>query len=543
MQAEDDGRAQVAGRRPHGGRPRLEQLRRGALDDRVAGEPAPCGIERRVRPDGGCGEEPPGGDEPASEGPQVQPLHAGGIRAVEVRHGDGVRPDEARERLTGGTAALSVHRGEHRHLGRRSVDAEACGDRGVEVVGARRGGEHRVAGHDGEHARLDLAEVGADEDVPRLRGHGRPQGSGEVVQPVLGGHPPGGSVARRPPAAEPVVGTDRRVEPPVAVRRRDALGLAPAKQGVDDRVRAPVGSEDALARRRDLDPHRREHGPHLGRVAQVRALASRDVAEDVAVPLPTGVGRVGLARRATPRGPGDDPLGGMPVDREAVALELDAQHRRRRLRVARPDHERAEGRGPLTLSGRAGRGRLGPGEEPAGGAEPLPVDRIGAQMPVGADERLVRRRRAGLGREGEEVATPGSGDGLERDPVRRGPGHPGSGSPAAGEQPVDLGDVPAARDAHAREDERSRVLLRLPPHPAGATLALQPLDECDRLGDRTGISHPVAGQGAPARSAAGARPDDDGEQLLRGCAGALRTRCLRVAACHGRSLGRLALAG
>ena len=90
--------------------------------------------------------------------------------------------------------------------------------------------------HGSEDARLDLAEVGTHEHEARLGDDRRSEIGGHVVQSGRRGHPPGGAVRRRPLAAQPSVGADVGVEPRVAERRRDALGLAPDEQVVDERM-------------------------------------------------------------------------------------------------------------------------------------------------------------------------------------------------------------------------------------------------------------------------------------------------------------------
>ena len=91
----------------------------------------------------------------------------------------------------------------------------------------------------GKHARLDLTEIGAHEDVAGL-GDDRPAHfGGHVVKATRRGHPSRRAVGPCPHPAQPAVGTEMLVEPGVAVGRGDALRLSPDKEGFDQRVRVP----------------------------------------------------------------------------------------------------------------------------------------------------------------------------------------------------------------------------------------------------------------------------------------------------------------
>ena len=213
---------------------------------------------------------------------------------------------------------------------------------------------------------------------------------GQVVQAVLGGHPAGRAVAGRPPPAQPVVGADVRVEPPVAVGRGDPLVAAPVEQGVDQRVHRAVGLEHPLAGVRHVDAHGVEQLEHLGRVAQVGRLPAGHVAQHQRVAGAPGGELLGV--RVVGRGPdgvGEQLLGARPVDGQPVAAQLEAQHRGRRLREHRADQAHRGRRGRVVLQvGRLER-RPRPGAPGVGVAQPLVV--VAAQVPGGVDERVGRR--------------------------------------------------------------------------------------------------------------------------------------------------------
>ena len=136
VQAEHHLRPEVARRRPHRRGPGLEQLGRRPLDDRVAREPAARGIQGGVGADRARREEPAGRDEPPAVRAQRLAAAPRGGRPLEQVHRHRVGALEPLERLAGRSAALAVHRGEHRDLGHRPLDAQPLRHRCVEVVGA-----------------------------------------------------------------------------------------------------------------------------------------------------------------------------------------------------------------------------------------------------------------------------------------------------------------------------------------------------------------------------------------------------------------------
>ena len=72
-----------------------------------------------------------------------------------------------------------------------------------------------------------------------------------------------------PPSPQPAVGADVLVEPVVAVRRGDPLGLAPRQQRLDERVRVAMGLQPPGPRVGHLDADAPQQRPHLLGVAQV----------------------------------------------------------------------------------------------------------------------------------------------------------------------------------------------------------------------------------------------------------------------------------
>ena len=190
------------------------------------------------------------------------------IRVLEVRHRDRVRVVEPAQRPRAVARRLPVHRAEHRDLRGRAIDTERLGDRRVQIVGPRRARELGVARHRGEHARLDLTEVGAHEHVAGPGDHRGAHVGRQVVEPGRGSHPARRTVAAGPRAAQ-AAGVHIVVEPCVAERGRDPFALPPRQQRVDDGMRGAHALEPRRARVGHVDADRAEHRLHLAGAAQV----------------------------------------------------------------------------------------------------------------------------------------------------------------------------------------------------------------------------------------------------------------------------------
>ena len=228
---------------PHRDRPHLEQLGRRTLHHGVAAVATPAAarlrasrsLRARIELVGRSPRRPPlrgpiPADPPAAVGAQVLSPLAGPVAGVEVGHRHRIGRSRPRRARAPWPVVWPYMAPEHGDLGRRPVDAELGRHRGVEVVADRRRGERRVTGHGGQHPGLDLAEVGPDEHVPGLGDH-RPASP----PACCGARPTPSSARRRRPrpstCPEATVGAEVLVEPPVAVGRPDALGLAPGQQG------------------------------------------------------------------------------------------------------------------------------------------------------------------------------------------------------------------------------------------------------------------------------------------------------------------------
>ena len=189
----------------------------------------------------------------------------------------------------------------------------------------------------------------------RTRARGAPRrpgrsAAGQVVQPVLGGHPAGGAVAGRPAAAQPVVGADVRVEPAVAVGRGDPLVPAPVEQRVDERVHVPVRLEHPLAGVRHVDARRRRACSRTcaGLRRSVR-LAPGRVAQHEGVALAAAPPPSASVGRPRPGGVGDELLGARRGRSGSPSRsQLEAQQGRRRLGVHRADEPHRGRRAPAS---------------------------------------------------------------------------------------------------------------------------------------------------------------------------------------------------
>ena len=223
----------------------------------------------------------------------ASPALAALVGGAQVGHRHRVGAVQAAQCLAGGAGGLAVHRGEHGDLGRRPVDAELRGHRRVQVVvGGRRrpapGRRRRRPGRAARSARGRRAPArGRARHPPPAAA--RPAGCAARPRPVIR---PAAPSQPRPLAAQPAVARRRggrasrsrrssRPAPPCARRAaRSTTGCAP-RNGSSRHERVSGTSK----------PTRREHGPHLRRVAQV----------DVRTVRHQGAHRV-VASRVGPRG-------------------------------------------------------------------------------------------------------------------------------------------------------------------------------------------------------------------------------------------------
>ena len=230
--------------------------------------------------------------------------------------------------------------------------------------------------------------------------------------------------------------------------------------------------------------------------------------EDPGVPLAADPPGLLLVVRAGAGRGGDELLGRPAVDRQAVPLQLEAEHRGGGLGVCGGDGPRAELAEGLLLAGsELGQGR-GNGAEPRLRDGPRRVEDVRSQVAVGADGGVRVGRYPGAGRAGvdevEEVVAGGLGGAGRVQPVRGGPDAAEIGPPAAVQEPVDLGDVPAALDAYAGAHERPERVRRGGDQPA----RMLPLLEVRGVPDHV---RQVADDDRPARLARsdGGAPADD----------------------------------
>jgi hypothetical protein len=521
-------------------RPHLEQLGRRALDHRVARVPAvgggPAGVPGGLIVGGREHDQPPAVRAQVTAGPP------GPVGGVEVGHRHRVGRVEPAQRLGAVTGGLAVHGGEHGDLGGRPVQAELLGHRGVEVVSPGRVGQRPVPGDGGQHPRLDLAEIGPDEDVPVL-GHDRlAQRGRHVVQPRGRGHPARGPVRSGPAPAQPAVGPEVLIQPGVAVGGGDAFRLAPLQQGANQRMRVTVFPQPPRPRVRHVHADPGQQRAHLRRAAQVRGRARRRVAQHLLVTGGAQGGGFGLAARPRPDEPGEHPLSGCPVHRQPVHGQLGAQQLGRGLAAGRGDRGVAR-EGTFLLGQRGERLLLQLGGCP--GEFRPPGDALGAHRPAAADplrpQVPARRDRVFLvavlrAEQAEQVGRSGGRQRIGGQPAQPGPGKARIGPPSAEQQPVRRGDIPARRQPYPGGQTAGQALCRLarphrPPRP-------QRLIRPAHLGEGTGTARerPAAGRRGDPEHGLGPlrRRDDKTHQIAPGHAAlAQRRRQVRVRCiCH-----------
>ena len=336
---------------------------------------------------------------------------------VEQVHRHRVGPLEALERLSGRAAALAVHRREHRHLRDRTLHPQPLGDRRVEVVGPGGRRERRVARDHRQHPRLDLPEVGAHEHVTLVGRHAGPQHGRQVVQPVLGRHPAGRTVARGPPPAQPVVGP-RRSRRATGSRTSSRSARRAASRAGRRRAGAPCGR----ARAPTCGCWARPHPPRQHLAAPARGCAGRST---------RGPGRAQHQRVAGPPGGassasevGRGPSGG--GESSSVRARSRAARRGAARGTAPPrPTPRAPCRPAAPRSPLPRRAAAAPSPGPAAHASrcprsPQPLVVVAAQVARGVDDGVGVRGRA-------------SDANSNRSPVG-GAGTPSSGMPCAAAQ-------------------------------------------------------------------------------------------------------------
>jgi hypothetical protein len=467
VQAQHDPGAERSAPGPDGDRPHLEQLRRGALDRRVARVPA-VGGGPAAAPGFGIRAGGREHDQPPAVGPQVPAGPAGPVGGVEVGHRHGVGRVEPAQRLGAVPGGLAVHRGEHGHLGRRPVQAELLGHRGVQVVGPGRGGQGLVAGHGGQHTRLDLAEIGPDEDVPGLGHDGLAQRGRHVVQSGGRGHPARRAIGPGPGPAQPAVGPEVLIQPGVAVRGGDPLRLAPLQQGADQRMRVTVLPQPPRPRVRDVHADPGQQRAHLDRAAQVGGGPRRGVAQYLLIAGGPQGGGFGVASRPGADESGQEQLGGRPVHRQPVRGQLGAQQLGRGLAPGRGHRHRAIGQRGERLMLHLGRlpGQLSPARDALRAVGPAAAHPLRSQVPVRRD-RVIAVLRAGHPGQAEQVGRTRGRHRIGGQAVQPGPGKPRISPPAAEQQPVRRGDIPARRepDPAGGQARRGPARPHRPPRP------------------------------------------------------------------------------
>ena len=467
MQAQHDPGAERRAPGPDDDRPHLEQLRRRALDHRVARVPAvgrgPAHAPRlRGRQL----------DQAAAIGAQVTACPPGPVGGIEVGHRHRVGRVEAAQRLGAVPGGLPVHRAEDRDLGHRPLHAELRRHRRVQVVGAGRRHQGPVPGHRGQHPRLDLAQVGPDEHVPVGGDDGRAQRGRHVVQARRRRHPAGRAVRAGPRAAQPAVRAEVRVQPGIAVGGGDPLRLPPVEQRSDQRMRIPHLPQPRGPGVRHVDTHPGQQRLHLSRAAQVGGDARGRVPQDLRVtggPLRRGVGLA--ARPGTDEG-GQDLLRDSPVHRQPVRAQLHAEQFGGGLGAGRRQGHRPviqRGQRRLLLPGEV-QGQGGPACHPLRAVRPAAADPLRAQVPV------RRHRVAGVAHvHTEQVERPVGRHRVGGQAAQPGPGPARVGPPAAEQQPVRRGDIPARGQPDPGLGQARRRLAR-PEHPARPQLLVRPAD-------------------------------------------------------------------
>ena len=260
-------------------------------------------------------------------------------------------------------------------------------------------GHGAVAGHRGEHARLQLGGVGDDELPPGVGAHGRADARGQLERPAAAGRPPPGHhAAGHVVGAEPAV-VDPRLHPRPPVGAEQARQLLVREQRLPDRVVELL----------DLPRPRRLHvapgRPQPAQQVRLRVEVERRLPER----LPDLVGqRLQLGRPSADAGRGpsrsvrsascDSTLHGMPscCISAAISAPVDsaASSSRRRPGSSAPATAaswlRSSSSGSAGVDGPASSNRL----PSTGGGTPRPVPRA-RPAPWPASTTASRRSAAG----------------------------------------------------------------------------------------------------------------------------------------------------
>ncbi len=344
VQAEHDPGGVACTTGPHGNGPELEQLSRGALDQRIAPVTAPRRTNAPVLAGTDIGRaDRAHRDQAPAVGPQVAPGLGRPIGVGQVSHGHRVGGFKPAQRSGTVAGRLAVHGPQNRDLGARSVQVELLGHRRVHIVFERRPGQCLVPGDRRQHPGLDLAQVGAHEEVAGLGRHRSSHLDRHVVQPGGGGHPSRGTVRPRPATPQPAVLTQVLVEPGVAVGGGHTLGLAPGKKGIDQRVRAGERPQPPRPRVGEVDPGPGQQRAHLCRAAQVDLVGGRGMAQHLGVALSSQVGHLDVCARA--RRPASEQRSPGPRHGPSATHRRTARHRATRpLTPSGPRHQPGAGR-------------------------------------------------------------------------------------------------------------------------------------------------------------------------------------------------------
>ena len=495
-------------------RPGLEELGGRTLDHRVPTEPTTGGgpvaaVAIRVLAVAGRH-----GDASSAERAQVGAALRRRVGVSQVSHRHRVLALEPGQGLGAAPGGRSVHRTEHGELRECAIGAELSGHTLVHVVVVGGVGERVVPRDRGEHAWFDLPEVGAHEHVALLGDDGGTELSRHVVQARRRRHPARRSVRPRPVAAQTTVGAEVLVDPEVAERGADALGPTPREERGDDGMPVDHPLESPRSCVGHLDAGAAQERPDRVRAAQVDAVGDGEVGEHLGVALGQTPHLVLDRERPRADEARDDPLGGGPVHREAVTFEFGAEDLRRRLRHRRAPSAVRSGEGPDVLGGFAPEGgvlstlaldgELGPGDHPGGRIAPRPLRPVVAEVAVGAD-RFVRIAVVVL--LVEEVDRGAVGEPGRVESVDGGPHVGRLAAPAAVDETVDGGQVPALRRADAELEEPSGRLLR-PPDPARSDAFDEPVENLAHVVGRHEPRRSVDGRPGGAERRVDREPDE-----------------------------------
>ena len=245
------------------------------------------------------------------------PARPAAAACLQDPHRRRVRALETVQRLRRRAGRRPVHRRQHRHLGACHASPAA----GSPPAGTDRPlGSPRSAPHRRTPPPAPAARSGRGQPAPtRTRRSAATAGrrsAGRLCSPDDAVIRPARTIAARPSAPQPPV-RHVLVEPPVSVRGRDPLRLAPRQQRLHHGMRATMLFELSRSRVRHVDPDAPQHRPHIGRVAQIDRRARPRVLQNELVPRPLRPFGIGVPLGAGPDRGGDDPL---CLDRRRTAV-------------------------------------------------------------------------------------------------------------------------------------------------------------------------------------------------------------------------------